>query len=194
MHVKYDKAEGTVNLSAATSEEESLLNRIATDIKKGRRLEYNGRDGADHGTPYSERMELFFKLGKDKVTLVASSDKSESVVRSIRDAIFFGGGGLHVVDVRFDVATGKKSLDMCVSHCQHCGAPLVEMGRVEWRTCEACVAKCEHHYVRGATHGGSAGQLASGLFCDKCGRGKPDDEPDVIVPHHPDPAERRLSS
>lgn len=194
MYAKFDKAEGTINLSPATSEEEILIDRIATDIKKGGQLEYNGRDGAEHGTPYTERMELFFKLGGDKVTLAASSDESEPVVRDIRDAIFFGGGGLHVVNVRFDVATGRKSLDVCVNFCQHCNVPLVKMGRVEWRTCEACVAKCEHHYVRGAMHGGSAGQLASGLFCDKCGCGKPDDEPDVIVPHHPDPTERRLSS
>lgn len=194
MYVKFDKAEGTVNLSPATSEEEALLDRISNNIGKGGQLEYSGRDGAEHGTPYSERMELFFKLGGDKVTLVASSDEAEPVVRGIRDAIFFGGGGLHVVDIRFDVATGQKSLDMCVNFCQHCCAPLVEMGCVEWRTCETCVAKCEHHYVRGAVHGGSAGQLASGLFCDKCGRGKPDDKPHVIVQHHPNPAERHLPS
>ena len=189
MHVEFDEKEGTVNLSSATDEEEALIDRIIIGFKKDGKLEYDGRDGADHGAPYSERMELFFKLGGDNITLVASSDEDERVVRKIRDAIFFGGG-LHAVSAQFGDTIGKKSLNMCVNFCKYCGVPLVKMTRVEWKTCEACVAKCEHHYIHGSMHGGSAGEWANGLFCDKCGRGKLDHEP-----NYPDPAgERRLPS
>lgn len=189
MQIKLGTQEGTVNLSPTTSEEEGFVNRIANEIKNGDLLEYAGRGGAEHGTPYSERMHLFFKLDGDKIKLIASSDEDEPIIRGLRDAIYFGGGGLRMINVQINADTGKNSLDMCVEFCQHCRAPMIQMGRVEHETCEACVAKCEHVYINGFMHGGIAGQLSEGLFCEKCGRGKPDKEPNVIVPNRPCPGE-----
>ena len=185
VHVKIKEKKGVVNLSSTNDEEEALLNRISLEVKEGQQLEYGGRDGADHGMPYTEHMELFFKLGQDKVKFVATSEEDECNIRGISDAIFFGGGGLYMVAVRYDVSTWKKSLDMCVGHCKHCKMPLVQMIRVEWETCDACTDKCDHHYIRMAIHGGNADQLPGGPACYKCGRVKPESKLDVVVPHYP---------
>ncbi len=184
MFMKLNERRGVVNFSPETGREVSLIDRIATQvsmkgIQKRIMLEYDGRTGADPNMPHKKRMKLFFRLGSAcRFRLIASSDKDEPVIREIRDAIFFGGHGLYVVGVHDAAGT---TLDMCVNFCKHCGAPLVRRGRVEWNTCKACVAKCKHAYTHGVVHGGVAGQLGNGVFCEKCGCGHPNKKPRRVV-------------
>lgn len=180
MNAKSNEAKGIIALTSATEAEETSLRALITK-GKGFQLKYDGREGADCNDPLSERMSLYFKLDGQRATITATNDESEQNIRFARDAIFFGGGGLTLVD--HEEADGKMQANVCIAFCKHCNAPLIEMGRCEWKTCEACVAKCEHEYEDGHVHGGEAGVLGVGKFCVKCGRGKPDETPAVIINH-----------
>lgn len=146
----------------------------------GSSLRYKGRSGAHPNDPYNLRMLLRFELDDYHIVVMASTDDGECDIRAIRDAVYFGGGGLTLLN--HEEVDGKPSAQVCVTFCKHCQAPLIDMGRCEWKTCEACVDKCEHEYQEGATHGGPAGTLAVSAYCKKCGRGNPNATVDPIIP------------
>lgn len=188
MHLKSDKAKGVFTLTSGSEAEENMLRALV--IKgNGSKFNYVGREGADCNKPLSERMLLCFMFESQRIVITANSDESEKSIRSARDAIFFGGGGLTLVD--YIETDSKLSVNVCVNFCKHCRASLIELSQCEWETCEACVAKCEHTYESGLVHGGKAGQLGMGIFCIKCGRGKPEKEPSIIL-DYPRPITRRL--
>ena len=181
MYLVSDRTKQIITLSAANSAEVTFLRQFASK-SRGFGLKYNSREGADPNDPRDKRMILFFFFDKAKVKLAAANDESEEIVRDMRDALFFSGGsGLFFLESR--EKGGTFFVDVCLSFCKHCKMPLIDMGRCEWRTCEACVAKCEHDYDRGSVHGGSAQVLSVGEFCNKCGRGKPNDEVEVQIRH-----------
>jgi hypothetical protein len=176
MHIKTKDDEGLIILSGTNEEEEAILRALSLK-EPGFILKYDGRSGAEANSPLTERILLHFSLGGQKVTIQATNNEDENHVRSMRNAIYFGSAGLNVRSHHKDGT--KIHLNVCVNFCKHCKAPLVGMLESEWRVCEACVALCEHTYKQGPVHGGKAGVMSHGTFCNKCGRG---DNSKLLIP------------
>lgn len=180
MHIIRDKAKGVITLTPDNSDETAFIKSLAKK-KKGFLLEYAGRAGADVNDPYRKRMRLGILSSGKRFELKASTDKNEKAVRLIRDALFFGGGGLILLS--HSQVRSKPSINVCIAFCKHCKSPIIERGRCEWQICTSCVAKCGHEYQKGTLHGGTAQVLAVGHYCTKCGSGKSKEKVKVIIRH-----------
>lgn len=179
MHIKICDDKSIVTLSANDLSEESLLRRIIKNKKEQDILEYDGRKGAEPADGLNKKMILTFIISKkQKLHLSATSDESEMSIRSLRNAIFFGGQGLILLGHSYQ--NGTLLVNFCVSLCQHCHGPMVRLIDCESKTCRACAEKCEHNYRQGLVHDGGAVNLGLGIYCSKCGRGKPGEKPIVL--------------
>jgi hypothetical protein len=178
---------------APTDEEEvAVLQSVIALAKPKDRIKYGGRSGGDDGVPFmiflhvdSQTEEVkevegnvtltsYRRVGGVKLVLRGTTEADDAEVRRIRDAIYFGAGG--AIFLGSCEVDGKTAIMVTLSHCKLCNAPMIDLSSCEWKTCKACAAKCGHQYERGAVHGGSAGDIGMGEFCNLCGRGKPEPE------------------
>jgi CheY-like chemotaxis protein len=192
MHVEQDRAVGLLTFTAVTSEEETLLQDLGATTAFGQILKYKGRGSITPNASYGEHMWLQFSYGEDKkLELLATTEEDEKAVRQLRDAIYFGKGGLTFTG--YFVRNGKPSVDFTIAQCKACHKSIISVIECEWLYCDACAAKCEHQYKRGATHGGGV-DLKIGDFCSVCGRAKPEpkDEPEKPLYDHHIAVEREL--
>lgn len=193
MKVIRNNQAGTLTFVPVVKAEQRVVNRIIKVSKSGDLLKYGGRR-SDPKTGYTVMLTFYAKAKQKKVTkqtgnittitneyvggvkleLVASDKDSLKAIGSLRDAVYFSSGGITFLDS--EVVEGKKAITITVKRCQHCRANLISRHTCEWKTCDACAAKCNHNYVYGMVHGGSAGNMAMGEYCDMCGRGKPEPE------------------
>ncbi|MGE5392710.1 MAG: hypothetical protein ACM3NH_03125 [Candidatus Saccharibacteria bacterium] len=167
------KERGTVVLAASDVWEAQVLREIATTVVRGSVIQYQSRDGADHGEPYDRRMTLKFLLNGREIVLRATRDEDEKIVRSLRDWIWFGKRG-GVLYLEYEETLEGPRVRVAPELCKICRKPVASLAESEWQTCDACAEKCKHEYKRGTVHGGVAGPLAMGEYCGKCGRGKPE--------------------
>ncbi len=181
MKTKYDSEKGLFSISSSDEEEKKLLNKIRRKLKPKNILKYNGRSGANCNDPLDKRMVIHFIFENQEVSIKATADSDEDPIRWIRDALFFGSGSLKLI--KCEKKDGVLWVSFCVAFCKHCDKPMIDMGRVEHGTCDDCAKKCEHTYIEGFVHGGRAGQIGVGQFCSKCGMGKPEEMPGVLIDH-----------
>lgn len=193
MKVIRNSKAGTLTFVPVDRAERGILNQIIKVSKPGDVFGYDGRK-SDPETGYTVALTFYANAKRKKVTkttgnftsisykyvggvkleLTASDEDSLKAIRSLRDAVYFSSG--EITFIGSEPIEGKQSIIITVNRCQHCSANLVSRHTCEWKTCDACAAKCKHNYIHGVVHGGSAGNMAMGEFCDKCGRGKPEPE------------------
>ena len=189
MHIIEDDKKGTITLCPTNAEEKRAVIFIAKTVKVGQKLTYNGRGNSPDGSTMvylhvgGKKKEVIkkrrgdVKVIKDKMfgghrfVLRGTSPEDKNSVAGIRDMCYFATTGL--------IYLGKAGINGSIAvvftggYCKLCKSPMIDIGRCEWKVCEACAAKCDHNYISGFVHGGPAGALATGSYCDKCGRGKP---------------------
>lgn len=190
MKIIHDKQLATLTFIPVKVTEEQIIASIAAMLKAEDKLSYGGRgrDSDDEkfctvhlhaGGREEERVEtdrnvtVHRTVHVDSVELVlqGTTEEDKHEVGRIRDMCYFGSDGLIFIgEAEVD---GKKAIITTGSRCKHCGAGMIRYSDCEWKTCDACAAKCEHNYVRGMIHGGGVGDMGVGEYCDKCGRGKP---------------------
>lgn len=203
MKVIRDKQLATLTLVPVEADEEQVIASIAAMLKPEDKLSYGGRgrDGDDNkfcivhlhaGGREEEKRETqgnattIRTVHVDSVELVlrGSTEEDKHEVGRIRDTCYFGSGGL--IFIGETEVGGKKAIITTAERCKLCGAGMIRYLDCEWSICDACAAKCEHNYVRGAIHGGGT-DFGVGEFCDKCGRGKPKAEGErekSVIEHH----------
>ena len=190
MKIIRDKQLATLTFVPVESAEEQIVASIVAMLKPEDKLSYGGRerDGDDdkfciihlHAGAREETQSKTegnitvtrdVHVGGVKLTLVGTTEEDKHEVGRIRDMCYFGSGGL--IFIGETEVDGKKTIVTTGLRCRHCGAGMIRYSDCEWKTCDACAAKCEHNYVRGMIHGGGVGDMGVGEYCDKCGRGKP---------------------
>ena len=187
MQIESDRVVGLLSFTAETDEEGEVLKAINSTIKFGRVLPYEGRGGVNHpNVPLDQHMWLRFSydVGGKKFELLATTEESEKIVRQMRDALYYGGGGL--IFVGYYIRNGKHFAQFAIGACRVCHKPVISRVECEWRYCDTCAEKCEHRYERGAVHGDGV-DLGVGEFCGNCGRAKPKVEGEQEKPlydHH----------
>lgn len=178
---------GTLTLIPVETGEESVISSICDVLKPEDEMQYDGREDNDDGKVCavtfrikSEKKEevgtrgnVTFRrnvfVGGITLILRGSTDEDKCEVPRIRDACFFSSCGfIFIGETNID---GKRAIITTVSRCKHCGANMIRRRECEHKTCDACAAKCEHHYIRGLVHGNV--DVGVGEYCSKCGRGKP---------------------
>lgn len=191
MKVISNQKAGTLTLVPTAKAEKKVVGQIIKVSKPGDLLDYDGRrtDPETGRTVMltfhanAERKQVKVQqgnltiishefVGGVKLELTASDQQSLDAIRSLRNAVYFGSGGIIFLDS--EMVDGKQAVTVTVQQCKHCKANLISRHACEWSTCDACAAKCDHKYIYGAVHGGSAGDIAMGEYCEKCGRGKPE--------------------
>lgn len=203
MKIIRDKQLATLTFVPIETDEEQIIASIIATLKPEDKLSYGGRGSDGEGDKFctvnlhaggreEEKVEtqgnvtFHSTVHVDSVKLVlrGSTEDDKHEVNRIRDTCYFGSGGLIFIgETELD---GKKSIITTAKRCKHCGAGMIRYSDCEWSTCDACAAKCEHNYVRGAIHGGGT-DIGVGEFCDKCGRGKPKAEGErekTVIEHH----------
>ncbi|MBI4088035.1 hypothetical protein HY418_01475 [Candidatus Kaiserbacteria bacterium] len=192
MKIIRDKQLATLTLVPVEADEEQVIASITAMLKPEDKLSYGGRgrDGDDDkfctvhlhagGRVEGKRetqgnVTTIRTVHVDSVELVlrGSTEEDKHEVGRIRDTCYFGSGGL--IFIGETEVDGKKSIITTAKRCKHCGAGMIRWSNCEWGTCDACAAKCEHNYVRGAIHGGGT-DIGVSEFCNKCGRVKPKSE------------------
>ncbi len=189
MRIIRDKQLATLTLVPVEADEEQVIASIAAMLKPEDKLSYGGRgrDGDDdkfciihlHAGAREEEQSTTkgrvtvsktVHVGGVELVLRGSTEEDKHEVGRIRDTCYFGSNGLIFLgETEMD---GKKAIITTAKRCKLCGGGMIGYFDCEWGVCDACAAKCEHNYVRGAIHGGSM-DIGVGEFCDKCGRGKP---------------------
>lgn len=179
----------TLTIVPIRASEERVIISIIEMLAPGDHLSYGGRgpDGGDDKfcVVYlyaGARREIQKKVengititqsvhvGGIKLTLCGTTEEDKYEVGHIRDACYFGSGGL--IFLGKAEIDGKGALVVTVRRCEQCGAGMINFNDCEWGICDACAAKCEHGYVSGFVHGAGT-ELGFGEFCCKCGRTKP---------------------
>jgi hypothetical protein len=208
MKIIRDKQLATLTLVPVDADEKQVIVSIAAMLKPEDKLSYGrrGRDGDDdkfctvhlHAGARKERQSKTegnitvtrdVHIGGVELVLRGTTEEDKHEVGRIRDMCYFGSGGL--IFIGETEVDGVKAIVSTGLRCKHCGAGMIRYSDCEWETCDACAARCEHNYVRGAIHGGGT-DIGVGEFCDKCGRGKPKAEGErkkSVIEHHLD-AER----
>jgi hypothetical protein len=203
MKIIRDRQLATFTFVPVEADEEQVIASIAAMLKPEGKLSYGGRgrDGDDDkfctvhlhaGGREEKRSEtsgnvtMHHTVHVDSVELIlrGSTDEDKREVNCIRDTCYFGSDGL--IFVGETEVDGKKSIIITAKRCKHCGAGMIRYSDCDWSTCDACAAKCEHNYVRGAVRGGGT-DIGVGMFCNKCGRGKPKAEGErekSVIEHH----------
>jgi hypothetical protein len=203
--VKINRNEEDATLAfvpTGTSEVE-VVTAILAIVTPGEKLSYAGRNDATETEKFS--IELYAGATKEpssetsgNVTVVGiahvggvrldlrgDTDDDDLEVRRLRDTCYFGSGGL--IFLGETEVDGRKALLITAAKCKLCEGNMLGLGECEWKTCNACKDKCEHVYIRGLVHGGGAGGVGMGEYCEKCGRCKPLDEgerPKSQIEHH----------
>ena len=210
MKIIVDEKKGTFTIVPMTEAEETKISAVLSVLTPDQVLDYQGRSRDPENTKY---VQAHFHIGgaKKKVretkgnitfigskmeggielTLQGTSDDDKNEVGGIRDVCFFGAAGL--IFIESTEVDGKKSMVVTAKKCKHCGANMISLSSCEWSTCSACAEKCEHVYVEGMVHGGGL-DIGVGLFCEKCGRGKPKEPGErekTVIEQHLD-AEKKL--
>lgn len=195
MRIVPGREHATLLLVAVSAEEEAVIGMVSESITRGDKIDYLGREKDSD----SRFVKLRFNAGgvreqKSEVIgtttfarevstggvdfmLCGTKESDKREIGNIRDACFFGSGGL--------IFLGRTSFEelpamlVTLALCKSCGGPMVEMVECEWGICNSCSVKCAHDYERGAVHGGGV-DVAMGEFCKTCGRAKPKaaDEPE----------------
>ncbi len=184
-------------LPVETKEFVTLINLLGA-LKPGDKLCYGGRKdegefcaiilrAGGHDEPKIEKhgsiTHHFRKcVGGIEFVLRGSTEDDKHAVGYLRDVCYYGSNGFIFLTDR--TAEGERALVMTATHCQHCGAQMIDRGRCEWKTCAACADKCDHTYKRGLCHGGSAEMAGMGEFCTKCGCGKLNVKPELPLIRH----------
>jgi hypothetical protein len=166
--------------------EAEILDSIIAIAKPEDKMEYGGRNSDDKsyvvylhvGSHAEKRTEINGnvtahweeEVGGIKLELRGSTENDQREVRLIRDVCYFGSGGLILVG-SYDL-DGKRVVVTTAKRCKLCRAGMIDFGSCEWGVCGTCAGKCELHYVLGVVHGGSAGNIGMGEFCEICGRSK----------------------
>lgn len=203
MKIIRDKQQATLTFVPVDASEGQIIASIATMLKAEDKLSYGGR-GRDSdnerfctvhlhaGGHEEERVETdrnvtvhrTVHVDGIKLVLQGTTEEDKREVGRIRDMCYFGSGGLiYIGETEID---GKKAIITTGLRCKHCGSGMIRHADCEWKTCDACAAKCEHTYVQGTIHGGNL-DIGFGEFCDKCGRGKPKingSREKSVVEHH----------
>lgn len=192
MQIIRNKEAATLTFVPVEQGEAEVLNSIIAIAKPEDKMSYGGRGGGKNGEPFvvylhiGSRREAVVKksgnvtihsheeIGGIKLELRGSGEDNDQEVRCIRDTCFFGAG--NPIFLGTAEVDGKTAIVITMKRCKLCNSPMISMVSCEWRTCDACAAKCEHEYERGVVHGGSAGNMGMGEYCGKCGRGKPEPE------------------
>jgi len=190
MRIIRDNKAGTFTFVPTEPIEISAFDQLVNAVKKGDEFAYGGRENDGNSNEYL-KIHLHFgsvEVDDEKVDgnitirkkvhkggthllLQGSSAEDKKIVNRIRDICYFGSGGLIFLETALlDNAT---AFVFTAKFCKHCQAPMIDRCSCEWSTCGVCAAKCEHVYVRGLVHGGSAGDGGVGEFCGNCGRCKP---------------------
>lgn len=170
MHVIRNNEMGTLTLCPTEPTEREVVEFIANTVKVGEKLNYNGRQTEDDGS-CTIHLRIGEKESSRRLTVRGTSADDKKSVGAIRDMCFFGSGGLVYLG-KVEVE-GTPALVFTGLYCKVCGGAMIGTLTCEWATCNMCAEKCKHNYIRGAVHGGDAGDLGMGYFCDICGRGKP---------------------
>lgn len=203
MKIIRDEKLATLTLVPIGQNETEIITSITEILKPGDKLSYGGRgsDGNDnkfcivhlHAGAREERQNktvgstTFWHsvhVGGVHLVLRGSTENDKSEVGRIRDACFFGAGGL--IYIGETELNKTKSIITTAMRCEHCNSNMLERVECEWRTCNACAAKCMHDYERGPIHGGGI-DIGVGEFCSKCGRGKPKTKGErkkSLIEHH----------
>lgn len=190
MKIIRDMQLATLTFVPVEATEKQIIASIAARLKPEDKLSYSGRgrdvsddkfcvihlhaggrkeervktdkNGTVHRTVYVDSVEL---------VLHGTTEEDKHEVSRIRDMCYYGSSGLIFIgEVEVD---GVKAIVTTGLRCKHCDAGMIYYYNCEWKTCDACAAKCEHNYVRGMIHGGEVGDMGVGEYCDKCGQGKP---------------------
>ncbi len=170
MRVLIDSTRGVARLSATKSQEEAVIYNILSTVKAGALLGYGGRTGGNNHDPH---LTLMFSAPDFKFSLRGSEKEDDHGVRELRDAIFFGGGGL--IFLGHYTKEDRQVLEVCVNFCVDCGCPVTTFSTTNSQLCEECRAKCPHTEMEHGLMVGSHGP-AGGDFCIKCKRSKKDIE------------------
>lgn len=162
--------------------EAEVLTSFAAMLKPEDELSYGGRSGDDHmtcklhlhvGASREPRtttrgnvtIHRTVYVGGVELILRGTTETDKNEIWSVRYGAVYSG----LIFLGETEVDGKKAIVVTAGRCKHCGAAQLNP---EWQTCDACAAKCEHNYVKGAVHGGST-DIGVGEFCDICGRVKP---------------------
>lgn len=167
------------------TEEEQIVASIIAMLKPKDKLSYGGRSRDDEaykfctinlhaGAEKKPEIEVdgnftihrTVYVGGVKLTLRGTAEEDKEEIWSIRACCNYSDGLIFLGETEVE---GKKAAVVTGGPCKHCGAGLLD---AEWKTCDACAAKCGHIYVHGAIHGGGT-EIGVGEFCKICGRGKP---------------------
>ncbi len=190
MKIIRDEGTATITLVATNAEETEALKNVITISKPRKKMSYGGCVGKDGGRPFAIYLHMNSRrkrvveefsnvtmrstklVGGAKLEILGTTEADDQEVRSMRDTCFFGSTGFFYLGSS-DVG-GEVSIIITAQFCKHCHSYMISRVGAEWKTCDACAEKCRHKYIRGTIHGGSAGNLAMGEYCRKCGRVKPE--------------------
>ena len=179
MKIVIDTENGVLMLTASNYDEECLLRSIRQKLRDREFLKYAGRSSVTPNDPLSARMLLRFWFAEEKITISATSDQDELSIRHLRDAIFFGGGGLYLLGDSPEYSA--TTLKFCVEFCKQCQSPVIDMASCEHSICNRCAERCQHEYKGNVPiHGGKI-QLGFSEVCTKCGRVNPQAKVEVVV-------------
>lgn len=189
MRIICDQAGGTLTFVPVEPDEERVIASIAAILKPEDTLSYGGRGqdgdgdkfctvhlhaGASRETQSKTEGNVTVTrnvhVGGVELMLRGSTEDDKYEVNGIRNACYLGSG--KPIFLGETTVDGRKAITVTMGRCKHCGAGMINSSACEWGTCDACVAKCEHSYVRGFIHGGGT-DIGVGEYCNKCGRGKP---------------------
>lgn len=205
MRIIRDNQKATLMFVPVEVAEEQILTHIAAILKPEDKLSYSGRERDSDDERFctvrlhaggrkevrsenSGNLTMCRTVHVDSVELIlkGTTEEDKNEVSSIRNMCYFGSSGLIFIgEVEMD---GKKAIVTTGLRCKHCGAGMIQYSDCEWKTCDACAAKCEHNYVHGAIHGGGT-DIGVGEFCNKCGRCKPKlegEQEKSVIEHHLD--------
>lgn len=151
---------GTCLLTPTTPGEKAVLEIWKANLKPEDSITYKGR-GENDGEFWTIKLEAA-NVG---LTVVGESEEDKYRVQNLRNA-FFNSGSPHFLEAIND------SVRIYGRRCKDCNATMIEMASCEWKTCDACAAKCEHEVEKGFTHSETK-EIDVGHYCVKCGRGQP---------------------
>lgn len=193
VHITRNDEKGIWSLVPATSNEAETLSSVANFLPVGTKMSYMGREtDPDDGNALALSFNAGGKgsrvtkgsatsidyVGGVSFTLVGTTPEDKEELKGMRDTCYMASSGLILIEI-LRASRAQPGLLFTAEFCKHCNAPMIKMGRCEWKTCDACVDKCDHDWKTGAIHGGGI-DIGVGEACRYCGIRKPksDNEPE----------------
>lgn len=173
MHITINRNRGVAQLSASNKLDNLAIDKILSRVKIGSEMSYGGRRGGNLQDPHNSRMSLLFLTESFQFRIRASNDLEESDVRLLRDAIFFGGGG--IIFLGHYVKNEVTVVEVCVDFCKDCHSPITSYEQTTTKLCEDCLAKCEHSAWKEGLLVSSEG-CSFGEYCTRCLKAREDIE------------------